>query len=101
MKNPSQFTARVELPWEQNAYEQASRLWQDHMQILEDKAFTNDEIHKVSMFLVCVCKGGLAHSVCPCVCGTGRGGMCALNIPSVQHSVILLLLVYLETSNSR
>ena len=47
VKSPSQFTARVVLPWEQDAFEKASHQWQDQIQILADRAVINDEIHMV------------------------------------------------------
>ena len=47
VKSPSQFTARIVLPWEQDAFEKASHQWQDQMQILADRAVINDEIHVV------------------------------------------------------
>ena len=48
VKSPSHFTARIVLPWEQDAFEKASHQWQDQMQILADRAVINDEIHVVS-----------------------------------------------------
>jgi len=47
VKSPSQFTARIVLPWEQDAFEKALHQWQDQMQILADRAVINDEIHVV------------------------------------------------------
>ncbi|XP_076449882.1 uncharacterized protein LOC143286162 [Babylonia areolata] len=45
VKNPSQFTARILLPWEKEAYERAFSHWQDEMEMIEQNTIINHEIH--------------------------------------------------------
>jgi hypothetical protein len=52
VKNPSEFTAKVVLPWEQDAYEKASQQWQVDMDAVEEKTIVNSDVRKVGLLLL-------------------------------------------------